>query len=148
MRKCASARRKGGTRLLAPAVKLPMWEPASPAEMHSMVTAAFELSEKHRTPIIIRETRAASQSIGLVPVVSASASEDAASSLGLALDAPLRFCPYPANAVEMSSLLHARLDAFRAGTPSVSSLSASICFQLTFASTLSPCRHKVTGRQV
>ena len=52
----ASSQNEQDNRLIAKFSKLPMLEPSSPAEAYKMAKAAFELSEKFDTPVIIRIT--------------------------------------------------------------------------------------------
>lgn len=52
----ASSQNEQDTRLIAKFSKLPMLEPASPAEAYSMAKIAFDISEKFDTPVIIRIT--------------------------------------------------------------------------------------------
>lgn len=49
-----SSQTEQDTRLFALFAKVPVLDPSSPREAKAMVKAAFELSEKHRTPVILR----------------------------------------------------------------------------------------------
>ena len=121
------------TRLLAHAAKLPMLEPASATEMYGMVQAAYKLSEKFRTPVIIRETRAAAQSTSDIDVPDltldqlqavgqcADANSDDSASLCPDTNTPFRYCPYPQNAVSMSAAMHDRLHRWEEALSSSSS---------------------------
>src|SRR5574337_1230294 len=51
-----SSQTEQDSRLLALAAKVPVLDPATPGEAMAMVAAAFALSEKHRTPVILRPT--------------------------------------------------------------------------------------------
>ena len=50
------------TRPLATMLEMPMLEPSTPAEAFRMMVEAFDLSERFRTPVILRETRSFAQS--------------------------------------------------------------------------------------
>ncbi|AKL98494.1 indolepyruvate ferredoxin oxidoreductase subunit alpha [Endomicrobium proavitum] len=52
----ASSQNEQDNRLIAKFSKLPMLEPASPREAYEMAKAAFDISEKFDTPVIIRLT--------------------------------------------------------------------------------------------
>jgi indolepyruvate ferredoxin oxidoreductase alpha subunit len=95
------------TRPIAAASELPLLEPSAPAEARAMMRAAFELSERLRTAVVLRETRSFAASRGPVEV---EAGPFPRPDLGLDR-APLRFVPYPGNAVALHRELHARLDA-------------------------------------
>ncbi len=56
------------TRLLVDFFELPLMEPSSPQEGRDMVTAAFDISEKFQTVVIVREIRSFSTSEGQVEV--------------------------------------------------------------------------------
>jgi indolepyruvate ferredoxin oxidoreductase alpha subunit len=51
-----SSQTEQDSRLLALTAKVPVFDPATPAEALAMVDAAFALSEKHRIPVILRPT--------------------------------------------------------------------------------------------
>jgi indolepyruvate ferredoxin oxidoreductase alpha subunit len=51
-----SSQTEQDSRLLALAAKVPVLDPASPAEAMSMLNVAFALSERHRLPVILRPT--------------------------------------------------------------------------------------------
>lgn len=51
-----SSQTEQDTRTFAMYSKLPVFDPSSPEEAYKMVEAAFELSEKHATPVILRAT--------------------------------------------------------------------------------------------
>ena len=52
----ASSQNEQDNRLIAKFAKLPMLEPSSPVDAYKMAQAAFEISEKFDTPVIIRLT--------------------------------------------------------------------------------------------
>src|SRR5262245_37581867 len=51
------------TRAVAPMLEMPWLEPATPAEGFAMMTAAFTVSERYHTAVILRETRSFTQQI-------------------------------------------------------------------------------------
>lgn len=51
-----SSQTEQDSRLLALTAKVPVFDPSTPAETMTMLKAAFELSEKHRMPVIMRPT--------------------------------------------------------------------------------------------
>lgn len=51
-----SSQTEQDTRTFAMFSKLPVFDPSSPEEAYAMVSEAFELSEKHGTPVILRST--------------------------------------------------------------------------------------------
>lgn len=96
------------TRLLAPFLELPLLEPASPHQGFEMMRQAFDLSEEFNLPVILRITRAFTQSqeefnpeIENITQVSQGYQAET-----------YRFVPYPGNAVEMHANLHQRLADF------------------------------------
>jgi indolepyruvate ferredoxin oxidoreductase alpha subunit len=53
-------------RFFAPSAYLPMLEPSSPQEAKDMVKKAFEISERHRVPVIIRTVTRVNHQSGIV----------------------------------------------------------------------------------
>jgi indolepyruvate ferredoxin oxidoreductase alpha subunit len=53
-------------RFFAPSAYLPMLEPSSPQEAKEMVKQAFEISERHRVPVIIRTVTRVNHQSGIV----------------------------------------------------------------------------------
>jgi len=51
-----SSQTEQDTRLFAQFAKVPVLDPGSPAEAHEMAREAFEISERHRVPVILRAT--------------------------------------------------------------------------------------------
>ena len=96
------------TRNLAPMLEIPMLEPASLAEGYTMMRAAFDLSERLNTALIIRVTRSYIQQVEEITSEGAVAPQ---SPSGFDRE-PYRFVPYPGNAVEMHRKLHERLATF------------------------------------
>jgi len=97
------------TRLIAPLIEIPMLEPALPGEAFEMIQDAFDLSERHKTAVVLRITRSFSQHIDQLNLNKISRTDH---QLGLVRQ-PYRFFPYPGNAVEMHRQLHLRLDMFQ-----------------------------------
>jgi len=95
------------SRLLAPFIEIPFLEPASPAEAYALMLAAFGLSERFETAIVIRITRSFTQQPGSrIPLVNA-----VNETLGLDRR-PYRFVPYPGNAVALHRAQHEKLTKF------------------------------------
>ncbi len=98
------------TRSLADLLELPMVEPDTPRAGLEMVEAAFAASERYAMPVVVRVTRSFD-----------ACRADAGDLAGAALDwrvregavarEPLRYVPYPGNAVAKHRDLHRRLDA-------------------------------------
>ncbi len=61
-----SSQNEQDNRHYARAAKLPMLEPSSPAEAHAFVKAAFEISEKYDTPVLLRVTTRICHAEGVV----------------------------------------------------------------------------------
>jgi indolepyruvate ferredoxin oxidoreductase alpha subunit len=98
------------TRPLAPLLKVPWLEPASPAEGFAMMREAFEASENLQLPVVVRETRSFTMQSGPVDVPEGPYRRP---DLGLARER-WRFVPVPRNVVEKHRELHKRLaEAFR-----------------------------------
>ena len=96
------------TRLLVPFLELPILEPSSPNQGFEMMKEAFNLSEEFNLPVILRITRAFTQSheefnptLGNIIQISKGYQAET-----------YRFVPYPGNAVEMHAKLHQRLADF------------------------------------
>jgi indolepyruvate ferredoxin oxidoreductase alpha subunit len=95
------------SRPLATLLEMPMMEPATPAEGYAMMQEAFEISERYKTTVIIRETRSFSQQEGSVPVSDIPYQE---ANIGLVRE-PYRFVPVPKNAVAKHKILHETIEA-------------------------------------
>ncbi len=97
------------TRPIVQTLEIPLLEPASPEEGYQMMSEAFGLSEKYKIPVIIRETRAFSQSVSSyeVPPIDYNPPE-----YDIPLE-PYRFVPVPANVVQKHKVLHQQLDEFK-----------------------------------
>lgn len=61
-----SSQTEQDTRNFAQFAKVPILDPASPGEAYGMVQDAFELSEKHQTPVIVRPTTRVSHACGTI----------------------------------------------------------------------------------
>lgn len=61
-----SSQTEQDTRNFAQFAKVPIFDPASPGEAYGMIQDAFELSEKHHTPVIVRPTTRVSHACGTV----------------------------------------------------------------------------------
>jgi indolepyruvate ferredoxin oxidoreductase alpha subunit len=96
------------TRPLATLLEMPLLEPTTPAEAFRMMVEAFDLSERFRTPVILRETRSFAQSSGMVEFPEKFTMRPG---LGPIRD-PWRFVPVPSNVVAKHRALHDRIEAF------------------------------------
>ncbi len=93
-------------------LELPLLEPVGPREGFLMMKELFELSERYKLPIILRETRAFSKtSAGLNH-----ADFDYDPPQYDVIEEPFRFVPVPARAVQNHRRLHQQLQAFSAWT--------------------------------
>ncbi len=61
-----SSQTEQDTRNFAQFAKVPLFDPASPGEAYAMIQDAFELSERHHTPVIVRPTTRVSHACGTV----------------------------------------------------------------------------------
>jgi indolepyruvate ferredoxin oxidoreductase alpha subunit len=95
------------TRPIASMVEMPMMEPATPAEGFAMMRAAFDVSERFHTAVIVRETRRFTQQSEPVDVPEGPFGQP---DLGLVRE-PWRFVPVPRNVVLKHRALHERLAA-------------------------------------
>ncbi len=93
------------TRPLAPMLEMPWLEPATPAEGFAMMHAAFDLSERYRTAVVVRITRSFVQQVEAVDIPEGPYRQP---DLGPARE-PWRFVPVPRNVVEKHRALHDRL---------------------------------------
>jgi len=93
------------TRPLVTMLEMPLLEPANPAEAFAMMRDAFDLSERFQIPVIIRETRSFSQTVGRVEIPDGPYERV---SFGLVRE-PWRFVPVPKNVVAKHRALHERL---------------------------------------
>ena len=96
------------TRALADLLELPMVEPATPRAGLEMVEAAFAASERYAMPVVVRVTRsfdACRADAGAL----AGARLDWQVREGAVAREPLRYVPYPGNAVAKHHDLHRRL---------------------------------------
>lgn len=105
------------SRPLAAAAEVPLLEPTCPGDVKPVMLQAFELSEEHHVPVVVRITRALSAEqvplTGKVPVVPAARG-------GTFRRQPERFNVLPIHVVEFHQRLHATLarvrDTFEAST--------------------------------
>lgn len=98
------------TRPLATMLEIPMFEPSSPAEAFGMMVEAFDLSERFKTPVVIRETRSFAQSSGIVEVSARPHMQEPRRPVR----EPWRFVPVPSNVVAKHRALHERFESFAA----------------------------------
>ncbi|MFZ5758562.1 MAG: indolepyruvate ferredoxin oxidoreductase subunit alpha [Thermodesulfobacteriota bacterium] len=89
-----SSQNEQDNRNYAFAAKLPMLEPADPAEAHAMLKAAFAVSEEFDTPVLVRTTTRVAHVKGMVPVADRQSGPVA---IGIEKH-PAKFVMLPANA--------------------------------------------------
>ncbi|NND34889.1 MAG: hypothetical protein HKN76_20050 [Saprospiraceae bacterium] len=99
------------SRPLSQMLELPLLEPSDLGEGFLMLKELFELSEHYKLPIIIRETRAFTKSMGMVDI----ALDYSPTNNGV-VNEPFRFVPVPSEVVQKHRELHQRLKAFSAWT--------------------------------
>lgn len=92
------------TRLLSVMAHVPLLEPATPQEAQDTLIAAFDLSERHGIPVIVREVRALALSEG--PVRRAPTGEAVVRPY---VPDPGRWLSLPSNVVENHRRLHEKL---------------------------------------
>lgn len=63
---CHSSQSEEDGRFFGPNAFIPMMEPSNPTEAREMVMAAFEISERHRIPVLIRTTTRVNHQSGIV----------------------------------------------------------------------------------
>ncbi len=97
------------TRNLATMLEIPMLEPSSIAEGYDLMREAFDLSERFNTAVILRVTRSFIQQVAEIALEKPSSLQEPR---GFTRE-PLRFVPYPGNAVAMHRNLHERLAIFQ-----------------------------------
>src|SRR5262245_54933143 len=97
------------SRPLIPLLEMPMLEPASPAEGFAMIREAFDVSERHHTAVVVRETRSFTQQVDQFEEDDGPYSQP---DLGLIRE-PFRFVPVPRNVVAKHRALHERFAGFR-----------------------------------
>lgn len=93
------------TRLLAPMLEMPMLEPAGPQEAYGLMRSAFDWSEAHEIPFILRVTRSAVRFEGLV---TRTMEDQRRQAKGYSGDDG-QFVPIPSDVVQRHRALHARL---------------------------------------
>ncbi|MDP2647095.1 MAG: indolepyruvate ferredoxin oxidoreductase subunit alpha [Desulfobacterales bacterium] len=63
---CHSSQSEEDGRFFGPGAYIPMMEPADPSEARRMVMHAFEVSERHRVPVLVRTTTRVNHQSGIV----------------------------------------------------------------------------------
>jgi len=104
-----SSQTEQDTRLFALFAKVPVFDPSSPREAHDMTLAAFELSEKHRVPVLLRPTTRvchARQAIG-------DGHAEVASRPARFVREPSRWAATPRHRLTLHKELNAKLEAIR-----------------------------------
>ncbi|MBI5830600.1 MAG: indolepyruvate oxidoreductase [Chloroflexi bacterium] len=107
-----SSQTEQDSRLLALAAKVPVFDPATPAEALAMVKEALELSERHRIPVILRPTTRVCHAVQSVDVDEAGAGRDApAERLHGFRKEPQRWAATPSLRLKLHYELNAKLQA-------------------------------------
>ena len=104
-----SSQTEQDSRLLALAAKVPVFDPATPAEALAMTRAAFELSERYRIPVILRPTTRVCHAVQTVEVDFASQLA-APRAAGFKKD-PRRFAATPVYRLQLHRELNDKLQA-------------------------------------
>lgn len=104
-----SSQNEQDTRLFAKVAKVPLLEPASPAECHAFARQAFELSERFDTPVLVRLTTRVAHTKENLLVGSRSEQPDKP----FAIDVP-KYVMVPRNACRKHIELEKRMGALRA----------------------------------
>lgn len=63
---CHSSQSEQDGRFFGPNAYIPMIEPSNPTEAREMISAAFEISERHRVPVLMRTTTRVNHQSGIV----------------------------------------------------------------------------------
>ncbi|MCC6191869.1 MAG: indolepyruvate oxidoreductase, partial [Anaerolineales bacterium] len=110
-----SSQTEQDSRLLALAAKLPVLDPATPAEALAMTGLAFELSERYRLPVILRPTTRVCHAVQSVEVggEAGGPAEAARAPSGFRKD-PTRWAATPAFRLKLHQALNEKLAAIEA----------------------------------
>jgi indolepyruvate ferredoxin oxidoreductase alpha subunit len=108
-----SSQTEQDTRLLALAAKVPVLEPSSPAEALAMAGLAFELSERHRLPVILRPTTRICHAVQTVDVDQAGTNGASGPAARFRKD-PARWAATPAFRYRLHTALNGKLAAIEA----------------------------------
>jgi indolepyruvate ferredoxin oxidoreductase alpha subunit len=88
-----SSQTEQDSRLLALTAKVPVFDPSTPAEALSMMRAAFDFSERHRVPVIVRPTTRLCHAVQSVELNGSTASLAPRPSAGFKKDPSLAATP-------------------------------------------------------
>lgn len=104
-----SSQTEQDTRLFALFAKVPVLDPSSPLEARAMVREAFEISERHRVPVIVRPTTRVCHARQPVPIEIPTTPRRPAKFV----KEPGRWAATPKFRLELHRELNGRLDALR-----------------------------------
>ncbi|HET7089138.1 MAG TPA: thiamine pyrophosphate-dependent enzyme [Anaerolineae bacterium] len=104
-----SSQTEQDSRLLALTAKVPVLDPSTPAEALAMIRAAFELSERHRMPVMLRPTTRVCHAVQSMEV-NGSLPSPADGKLGFKKD-PRRWAATPVFRLKLHHELNAKLEA-------------------------------------
>ncbi|MBI3362449.1 MAG: indolepyruvate oxidoreductase [Chloroflexi bacterium] len=103
-----SSQTEQDSRLMALTAKVPVFDPSTPAEALAMTQAAFELSERHRLPVILRPTTRVCHAVQSVDVPTAPAAAPNGHNAGFKKD-PQRWAATPVFRLKLHNELNAKL---------------------------------------
>lgn len=108
-----SSQTEQDSRLLALAAKAPVFDPSTPAEALSMLSTAFELSERHRIPVILRPTTRVCHAVQSIDLDRVKWNGAAPRGHGFKKD-PQRWAATPVYRLKLHHELNAKLQAIEA----------------------------------
>lgn len=108
-----SSQTEQDSRLLALTAKVPVFDPSTPAEALAMTQAAFELSERHRIPVILRPTTRVCHAVQSLEVNAFPAVVPGTRPAGFNKD-PQRWAATPVFRLKLHHELNAKLQAIEA----------------------------------
>ncbi len=108
-----SSQTEQDSRLLALTAKVPVFDPSTPAEAMAMIKMAFELSERHRIPVILRPTTRVCHAVQSVDVDDSTLKSAANGKTGFKKD-PQRWAATPVYRLRLHHELNAKLQEIEA----------------------------------
>ncbi len=109
-----SSQTEKDSRLLALAAKVPVLDPSTPAEALSMMREAFELSERHRAPVIVRPTTRVCHAVQSMEVDGTAPRGKVADKTARFKKDPQRWAATPAFRLKLHRELNVKLKAIEA----------------------------------
>jgi len=108
-----SSQTEQDSRLMALTAKVPVFDPSTPEEAMAMVEAAFDLSERHRIPVILRPTTRVCHAVQSVDIDDPAQKYKANGKAGFKKD-PQRWAATPVFRLKLHHELNAKLQAIEA----------------------------------